>query len=90
MLKKDTFKLKFQKLVFVDVEEEININEYLAKRITTIMREKKLKKNDVALKCGFINSTYLNRYEKGTGITIINLQRLCKGLDCKSSDLLPF
>jgi DNA-binding Xre family transcriptional regulator len=91
MTDKKNFKLKYDKSVLVNVEEEIPLSNYTAEKIKQIIREKNLYIKDITLKAGFCNETIWSRIMKGKHHLNTNtLYKICKGLDCKSSDLLPF
>jgi DNA-binding Xre family transcriptional regulator len=93
MIEKETFKIKFTKSVLVDVDfdKEILLPNYIGERVKQIKKEKKLRYKDMSLIAGFYSHSIWSRILKGThNITTITLYKICKALDCKSSDLLPF
>ena len=91
MIEKENFKLKYDKSVLVNVEEEMTLSNYIAEKIKEIKRAKKISIKDMTLKAGFCNESMWTRIMKGTNNLNTNtLYKICKGLDCKSSDLLPF
>jgi DNA-binding Xre family transcriptional regulator len=72
-------------------EINVNLNEYVGYRVKIIQRLKKISTNQLAKRGGFANSTMISRIKSGKhSFQIDTIYRLCMGLDCKSSDLLPF
>jgi DNA-binding Xre family transcriptional regulator len=70
---------------------EVSLNDYISFRIKEIKKQKKLGHEEITKRGDFSNTTVLSRILKGShSINIETLAKLCKGLDCKASDLLPF
>lgn len=85
----ETWKLKVKKTILV--EEEFRLSEYVGKRLKQLKEEKNLTFINIAEKGGLVNQTICHRIIQGKhNIGIETLHKLCIGLDCKSSDLLPF
>jgi DNA-binding Xre family transcriptional regulator len=75
----------------VSVETDVQLSEYIAKRIKTIQKEKKISSKKMCENGDFPNETSIARIRKGNSIiNVETLYFLCKNLDCKSSDILPF
>lgn len=84
------YKTYFEKNGFKQ-EVVVNLYEYIGYQIDIIKKEKKLKNHEIVKKSGLSNQTVISRIKKGKhGYQIDTLYKLCKGLGCKSSDLLPF
>jgi len=83
------WKLNVAKTILV--EEELTLSEYVGIRLKQIKEEKNLTFIQIAEKGGLVNQTICHRVIQGKhSIGIDTLLKLCIGLDCKSSDLLPF
>jgi DNA-binding Xre family transcriptional regulator len=86
-----TFNLKCEKPTIIIVEEELSLPQYIGQRVKQISQQKKLSFTTIAKIGGLTNNTICHRVITGKwNITTETLYKLCKGLDCKSSDLLPF
>lgn len=86
-----TFNLKYKKRILSNVEEELSLSKFIGQKVKEIKEEKNLKWKTIAKNGGLSNATICNRVVNGTFvITTETLYKICKGLDCKSSDLLPF
>ena len=84
------YKTYFEKNGFKQ-EVLVNLYEYIGYRFDIIKKEKKLKNDEIFRKSGLSNPTVLSRIKSGKyGLQIDTIYKLCKGLGCKSSDLLPF
>jgi DNA-binding Xre family transcriptional regulator len=72
-------------------EINLNLNEYVGYRVKMLQKTKKISNKILYKKAGFCNQTIVSRIKRGKNSFQINtIYRLCVGLDCKSSDLLPF
>lgn len=70
--------------------EYLGLKEAIAIKIISKRKELKMKQKDVAKQIG-IAQNGLSQIERfGKGVTIKNLEKLCKVFNCKSSDILPF
>ena len=88
-----TFNLKYEKqtIINVEVEEHLSLPQYIGKRVKHISQQKNISLTKIAKIGGLTNQTILHRVITGKwNITTETLYKICKGLDCKSSDLLPF
>lgn len=75
----------------ISVETNVQLSVYVAERIKTIQKEKKISSRKMAENGDFSNETAIARIRKGNHlISIETLYLVCKNLDCKSSDILPF
>ena len=74
-------------------EQEIwvNLNEYIGYRVKMLQKTKKISNKVLTEKAGFSNQTIVSRIKTGKhSFQIDTIYRICIGLDCKSSDILPF
>jgi DNA-binding Xre family transcriptional regulator len=86
---KVTFKVK--KSVLKDTLVDATISEYVSIKAEEVRKKKKLKINEVSANANFSNGTIYSRIKTGKhDLSMTTFFNLCKGLDCKSSDLLPF
>ena len=70
---------------------DVNYKEYIGFRFVQIKNEKNLSYETIIKRGGFSNASILTRIKNGKhAIQTDNLYKLCKGLGCKSSELLPF
>ena len=68
-----------------------NLYEYIGYQMMIIMKEKNLTKKQVLERSGFSQLSVLSRIKQGKhSFKIDTILKLCKGLDCKSNELLPF
>lgn len=75
----------------ISVESDVQLSVYIAERIKTIQKEKKISSKKMTDNGDFSNQTTIARIRKGNHlITVETLYLVCKNLDCKSSDILPF
>lgn len=83
------FKIHVEKIIEVEVESSLSL--YISQRIKTIQKQKKISSKEMFEKGEFSNQTSIARIRKGDNlISIETLYLICKVLDCKSSDILPF
>lgn len=69
----------------------VNLFEYIGYQVKMIQKIKNISTNELTEKGGFSNSTIISRIKSGKhSFRIDTIYRLCIGLGCKSSDLLPF
>jgi len=88
-VKKPNFMLHVDKIV--SVESDVNLSIYISQRIKDIQKEKKISSRKMCNNGDFANENVVSRIRKGTHlISIETLYFVCKNLDCKSSDILPF
>lgn len=84
------YKTTFEKNGY-EQEIWVNLYEYIGFRVKTIQKLNEISTNELAEKCGFKNSTIISRVKAGKhAFQIDTIYRLCMGLGCKSSDILPF
>ena len=87
--KKPEFTLSVDKVV--SLTENIPLPVYIAQRIKAIQKEKKISSRELYLKSNVSNEKIVARIRKGSHlISIDTLYYICKGLDCKSAEILPF
>lgn len=69
----------------------VNLYEYIGYRVKMIQKLKKISTNELTKKGGFSNQTVVSRIKTGKhAFQVDTIYRLCIGLGCKSSDILPF
>jgi DNA-binding Xre family transcriptional regulator len=75
----------------ISVEVDVQLSKYISERIKTIQKEKKISSKKMCENGDFSNESSVARIRKGNHIiSIETLYLVCKNLDCKSSDILPF
>jgi len=75
----------------VSVKENVPLAVYISQRIKDIQKQKKISSRELYFKSNVSNETMVARIRKGSHlISIDTLYSICKGLDCKSSEILPF
>jgi DNA-binding Xre family transcriptional regulator len=83
--------IKIIKKAMLEEHVEVSVNEYIGIRIAQIRKEKKMKQRELAEKVGYINISFLCQIENGhKPCTLERLHAICKALDCKSLEILPF
>ena len=84
------FKIEFEKYGIVH-NAEVELNEYVAHRFQAIKIEKKLTLREIAQKGGLPNEPVVSRALNGKHqMGIETFYKMCLGLNCKPSDILPF
>jgi DNA-binding Xre family transcriptional regulator len=84
------YKTTFEKNGY-EQEIWVNLNEYIGFRVKIIQKLKNISTNELCEKGGFSNPTIISRVKAGKhAFQIDTIYRLCMGLGCKSSDILPF
>lgn len=83
-------KVSFEKNGY-EHEVWVNLSEYIGYRVKMLQKTKKISNKVLTEKAGFSNQTIVSRIKSGKhSFQIDTIYRLCIGLDCKSSDILPF
>jgi DNA-binding Xre family transcriptional regulator len=86
-----TFNLKCEKKTIIIEEQELSLPQYIGERVKQISQQKKLSFTTIAKIGELKNPSVCHRVINGKySITMETFYKICKGLDCKSSDLLPF
>lgn len=69
----------------------VNLYEYIGYRVNMLQKLNKISNKELSEKGGFTNGTIVSRVKAGKhAFQVDTIYRLCIGLGCKSSDLLPF
>lgn len=74
-------------------EQEISVNlkEYIGYRVKMFQKLKKISNIELTNLGGFTNQAIVSRIKSGKhSVQIDTIYRICMGLGCKSSDILPF
>ena len=88
-VKTPNFKMNVGKIV--SDETGVKLSVYISQRIKTIQKEKKISSKKMCENGDFVNENVIARIRTGNHlITIETLYLVCKNLNCKSSDILPF
>lgn len=74
----------------VVIEEEVSYNKYIALRIEGLRKENKLTQEQFANKIGLTRASVINIEKGRQQLSVKNLYLICKYLEVKSSQLLPF
>ena len=69
----------------------VNLYEYIAYRIKILQKINNISNSQLTEKGGFSNPTIISRLKAGKhAFQIDTIYRICLGLGCKSSEILPF
>ncbi len=80
-----------KKVTIVEDVADVKLREYVSKRIICIQKEKKISSRELAFRMSKKHENCISRLRSGKyNLNLISLYELCKALDCKSSDILPF
>lgn len=69
---------------------EFTIEKYVGIKIKLLRKTKELSQQDLANKLKVGRSSISNIENGHQGLTLQNLELICKALDCVSSNILPF
>ena len=81
---------KFKIKRTIVIEEEVTHHEYIAQRLKQIRKKRGLNQTQLSKKIGLSRTSIVNMESGNQKISIDNLYMLCKILDVKSSEFLPF
>ena len=85
------FKIKITGQNFEDTVADVTLSEYIGWKVKMMQSEKSISNYDIMTKGGFKGTTVISRIKKGKhSIQVDTIYRLCKGLACNSTDILPF
>ena len=69
----------------------VNLYEYIGYRVSMLQKINHISNSQLSKKGGFSNGTIVSRIKSGKhAFQVDTIYRLCLGLGCKSSDILPF
>jgi DNA-binding Xre family transcriptional regulator len=76
---------------FKHLEDELSLKIFISEKIKFIQKKSNIKYKDIKKKGLISHQTQWSRIRSGDFYpSIEGLHNICKALDCKSSDILPF
>ena len=74
----------------VVVEEEVSCDKFISFQIKKYRKNKKMTQKQMADKIGIARVSFVNIESGRTAVSLKNLHLICKALNIKSSQILPF